>query len=481
MKRGWIFSTVCFFFAVLPCCSADEFPIEQWSAWGQHATDRCPGEAWLMYAAPEEAGWCSEKLGKAREFCDTIDSAAVVVVHDGAVLAAWGNVETRYMCHSVRKSLLSALYGVHVDEGNIDLNKTLAELGIDDEPPLTDGEKQTRVVDLLRSQSGVYHTAAYETASMKEKRPQRGSHPPGELFWYNNWDFNTLCTIFEQETGTKAFEEFQKRFAVPLEMQDYRLQDTYYHLESQHSIHPAYPFRLSARDMARFGLLFLRRGKWGDKRILSEEWIRQSTASHFKEGDTTSNSQYAYGYLWWRVVDGPFKDFRMFSARGYGGHAIDVVPAADLVFVHRVNTFWDLSPPLGRERKRVRDSERFKLLDLVLRARDSATKPNPKLVPLPGRAKRADVVKLDPSILPKYVKQYDFEKYRLGVSVVDDGLLIGNPGMGTFSLLPRSETQFIVEDIEAPVTFELDADGHPLRMIGEFAPGKKTEGRPVSP
>ena len=481
MKRGWIFSAVCFFFVVPSHCAADEFPTEQWGTWGQHATGRYPRETWLKYANPEEAGWSSEKLRQAREYFDTIDSAAVLVVYDGAMLAVWGNVETRYMCHSIRKSLLSALYGVHVSEGNIDLNKTLAELNLDDEPPLTDAEKRARVIDLLRSRSGVYHPAAYETERMIEKRPERGSHPPGELFWYNNWDFNALCTLFEQETGTKVFREFQRRFAVPLGMEDFRLQDTYYHLEEEHSIHPAYPFRMSARDMARFGLLFLREGKWQGRQILTQQWVRESTASHFKPGDTTPNSQYAYGYLWWRIVDGPFKDLQMYSARGYGGHSIDVVPLANLVFVHRVETFWDLSPPFGAEKKRVKDSERFELLDLVLRARVREPSPNPELIPLPASPKRADIVRLDPGILPRYAMEYDFEDFRLCVKTVGDGLSISGSGMGNFSLLPLSETEFIMEDVDAPVAFDLDENGDPIGMTIEFAPGKKSQGRPVSP
>ena len=49
------------------------------------------------------------------------------------------------------------------------------------------------------------------------------------------------------EAGPKVFEEFQRRLAAPLRMEDFRLQDTYYHLEDEHSIHPAYPVRMSAR------------------------------------------------------------------------------------------------------------------------------------------------------------------------------------------------------------------------------------------
>lgn len=465
--------------ALLTPGAASDYPTDQWSKWLSSTTDRYPGETWARYATPEEAGWSSEGLEKARDYFDQIDSAAVVVVYDGAILAAWGDVAKRYMCHSIRKSLLSALYGIHVAEGNIDLNKTLAELNIDDEPPLTDDEKQARVIDLLKSRSGIYHPAAYETARMKEQRPPRGSHPPGDFFWYNNWDFNALCTIFRQETKSGVFEEFQRRFAVPLGMEDFRTRDGYYHLEAKHSIHSAYPFRMSARDLARLGLLFLRRGKWADTRVLSEDWVEVSTASHFREGDSTPNAQYGYGYLWWRIIDGPFKDLGMFSARGYGGHSIDVVPLANLVFVHRVNTFWDLTPPFGHQKTRVEDSERFELWDMVLSARVSRPKPNPRLVALESPPKRDDTVKLDPDILDRYAAEYDFEKFKLRVKAAGRNLLISGPGMGSFSLLPLSETEFIMEDVEAPVAFELDDNGNPLQMTIETAPGDCRHGRPL--
>jgi CubicO group peptidase (beta-lactamase class C family) len=463
---------LCLFVLRSPC-PAGEYPVDQWKAWLARSGDRYPQASWLAYAEPEEAGWSSEGLREARAYFDSLNSAAVMAVYDGAVLAAWGDVERRFMCHSVRKSLLSALFGVHVAEGRLDLNETLAELGIDDEPPLTDAERRARVVDLLASRSGVYHPAAYETAKMKERRPARGSHAPGERFWYNNWDFNALCTIFERETGTKVFEEFARRFADPLGMEDYRLQDTYYHLEAQHSVHPAYPFRMSARDLARFGLLYLRRGQWEGRRILTPEWVETSTASHFREGDTTSNARYAYGYLWWRIVDGPFADLGMFSARGYGGHAIDVLPAADLVFVHRVDTFWDGSLPFGRERKRVKDSERFRLLELMLRARTGPPRPEPELAPLAASAPPVEFVRLEADALSKYAGEYDFGEFTLRVRVVGDSLRIGRPGRGEFGLLPRSAHEFTVEDLDAPVVFQRDADAGPLRMIAEFAPGKR--------
>lgn len=151
-----------------------------------------------------------------------------------------------------------------------------------------------------------------------------------------------LGSIFRQETGTDIFEEFKERIADPIGMEDYLVSDGYYHYESV-SIHPAYPFRITARDAARFGLLFLRNGVWGDNRIISEEWIRESTTSYSDAG-----SAGGYGYMWWIAVDGkhlPVVTLNdgAYSARGYGGHYILIIPEYDLVIVHRVNTDVNLS------------------------------------------------------------------------------------------------------------------------------------------
>src|SRR5205807_954256 len=82
--------------------------------------------------------------------------------------------------------------------GQIQLSKTLADLGIDDRSPLTAVEKSATVSDLLKARSGVYHPALYETPGMATARPARGSYAPGVLGYYNNWDLNPVGTIFER-------------------------------------------------------------------------------------------------------------------------------------------------------------------------------------------------------------------------------------------------------------------------------------------
>jgi hypothetical protein len=119
----------------------------------------------------EEAGWSSRGIEDAKGFAQSIGTAAFMLVHDGAVVATYGDVSRRYMAHSVRKSLLSALYGIYTARRSINLQRTLGELGIDDRLRLTDSEKQATVLDLLKARSGVYHPAAYRSEAGESRLP----------------------------------------------------------------------------------------------------------------------------------------------------------------------------------------------------------------------------------------------------------------------------------------------------------------------
>src|SRR5262249_40593650 len=146
----------------------------------------------------------------------------MVVVH-GSVIASWGETDRKLVLGSARKSLLSALIGIHVQTGEIDLSSTLDQLGIDDTPPsLTAAEKQATVADLLTSRSGAYHIAESEDLTLRAgARPMRESHAPGTYYYYNNWDFNALGTIFEQQAHTRIGDDFLHQIAEPLQMQDF--------------------------------------------------------------------------------------------------------------------------------------------------------------------------------------------------------------------------------------------------------------------
>ncbi|MDP1571462.1 MAG: serine hydrolase [Vicinamibacterales bacterium] len=325
------------------------------------AQDVYPGSSWEHVETVDRAGWSQPQLDEARRYSTTIATAAVMIVDGGRVVDAWGEIDRRFNVHSIRKSFLSALYGIYVEEGAIDLSLTLADLGIDDnEPSLTEVEKQAILHDVLKARSGVFHPALYETPGMAAARPARGSHAPGTFWYYNNWDFNVLGTIFERLARRNLFRSFRERIAEPIGMEDFRLADGAY-VTGTDSVHPAYPFRMTARDMARFGLLFLREGRWNNHQVVPRDWVRASITSYSDAGAAGG-----YGYMWWVAADGRhFPGVSLpagaYSARGAGGHYILVVPDYDLVVVHRVNT--DGPGP------RVNGQEFGELVRLILAAR----------------------------------------------------------------------------------------------------------------
>lgn len=228
-----------------------------WTHSSAQINSAVPGKSWSKIKSLESAGWSREKLSAAHEFANSIHSSAVVIIQHGKIVDEWGDVDHKLSSYSMRKSLMSALYGIYASRGVIDINQTLEQAGIDDSPdPLTSKEKQARIVDLLRARSGVYHVIDFETDAMKKARPERDSHAPGTFWYYNNWDFNALGTILEKKTGLKIGECFYRNIAKRIGMEDFHPDDGYY-LGGPMSVHQAYHFEITARDLARFGLLYL--------------------------------------------------------------------------------------------------------------------------------------------------------------------------------------------------------------------------------
>lgn len=299
--------------------------------------DQYPAESWSK-ADPASLGWLPERLADARKFVETLPPSSVLVIDRGREVAEWGDPARKIKISSMRKSLLSALYGIYVPLKHFDLDSSLASLGIDDDPPLTAAERQATVRMLLQARSGVYHSYVAGTPAMRDGWPKQGAHPPGSFWFYNNWDFNALGTIFEKEFGTRIAEAFDARIARPIGMQDFRMDDMYYlrapadaSPDFDKSIHPAYHFRMTARDLARFGYLFLRNGEWRGQIVIPKAWVGESTQAYSQAGPDQG-----YGYLWW--VDGFGLAARSFSARGALAKYLVVIPSRDLVVVYLNHT-----------------------------------------------------------------------------------------------------------------------------------------------
>lgn len=125
-------------------------------------------------------------------------------------------------------------------------------------------------------------------------------------------------------------------------MQDYRPEDGQY-VTGPDSIHRAYPMHMSARDLARFALLYPNNGSRAGRQIVPAEWARESTRS-----DSAAEVGWGYAYLWWTAGANGLLPERSFFAWGAGGQFAFVVPAYDLVVVSRVDRDLHLAEPRSR-------------------------------------------------------------------------------------------------------------------------------------
>jgi hypothetical protein len=106
--------------------------------------DLYPKEAWSK-VDPVLLGWSPEKLAEARKFVESLPPSSVVVIDHGREVAEWGDSARKIKVSSMRKSLLSALYGIYAPLNHFDLDASLGSLGIDDEPPLTRRRSRQRL------------------------------------------------------------------------------------------------------------------------------------------------------------------------------------------------------------------------------------------------------------------------------------------------------------------------------------------------
>ncbi len=310
--------------------------------------DRLQSPTALPHVSPAAAGYSEEGLAKLRTVLAESGSDGLILLHKGQIFFQWGDTHKKQLVHSIRKPILSSLYGACAMRRTIPLDATLASLDIDDAPnALTAEERGATLRHVLQSRSGVFLPAAAESEGMAATRPARGSHLPGGFYYYNNWDFNVAGHIFEARCGSTIYDAFERDIARPLGLADYAGRigsvkedagdlsefDGFYQFEPSRSRFPAYHFRLSAYDLALIGQLFLQRGQWHGKQIVSADWIDQSTAP---VSITDKRFGLAYGMLWDVLLPESPDERPSFFHTGVGVHMLGVYPKHDLVMVHRV-------------------------------------------------------------------------------------------------------------------------------------------------
>src|ERR1700722_10914033 len=137
---------------------------------------RVPGVEWER-AKPESMGYSTARLEALRAWLKTQQTAAMMIVVHGKVIFEYGDLSHISKVASVRKSVLSMLYGNYVFDGKIDLGKTVKELGLDDKTPFLPIEEHATLEHLITARSGIYLPSGND--ELDALTPKRGSEDPG--------------------------------------------------------------------------------------------------------------------------------------------------------------------------------------------------------------------------------------------------------------------------------------------------------------
>lgn len=294
-------------------------------------------------------GWDIVKKNEFQRYVvDSTNLTGLVIAHRGKLIHAYGDIRDNSYIASCRKSVLAMIYGEYVMNGQIDLDRTLEEMEIDDVTKLLPVEKKARIRDLITARSGVFLTGS-NAGDLREFAPERGSVNPGEYWLYSNWDFNLAGYIFEKETGKNIYDEVEKQLAIPLGMQDWDRSLQQKSGDTTISRYFAYHMWFSTRDLARIGQLMLNGGKWNGEKVIAEEWIREITSQVTSSEEVNKNvpimaetgNDKGYGYMWWLWENLPHPNLEgAYSALGAWGQSITVYPEMDVVLAYKTNSIY---------------------------------------------------------------------------------------------------------------------------------------------
>ncbi len=254
---------------------------------------------------------------------------------------------------SVTKSVVSTLVGIAIDEGHLRLDDTLDRLLPAYVPDMSPDVRSITLQQLLTMTSGLPADGAPGTGRpgrdwVRHTLQQGVVQAPGTGFAYASAGSHLLSAILVEATGRPVLDYAREKLFDPLDIdtrpaaQPDSLEPTailrYEQAEfawprDPQGIHVGFGFiKLTARDMAKLGNLFLEDGRWQGEQIVPADWVREATSPVVRAGDPAVPGE-DYGYQWWVTRAG---SHGAFAAVGLGGQIIEVVPDLGLVVVASV-------------------------------------------------------------------------------------------------------------------------------------------------
>ncbi len=302
-------------------------------------------------ATPEDRGLDPERLSELvsliREGRRFPDLHSLLIVRHGYLVVeeyfdVW-NAERLHTLQSVTKSFTSALIGIAIERRDIEgVDEPIIDFFPEQRDALAADPRWAglRLEDLLTMRSGTdYHERGQDSPHFQLNRQPRGwdrfylARPmvrePGTYWQYDSGGVILMSALLKQRTGLHADGYAERHLFAPLGI----TQASWFRNQEGHP-HTGGGLNLLPQDMARFGLLYLRGGRWRDQQVVPRSWVEASVQRHVTFEPAQGRSV-GYGYLWWLLAPDPEGAGveGIYAAMGFRAQYIFVIPEHDMVVV----------------------------------------------------------------------------------------------------------------------------------------------------
>jgi CubicO group peptidase (beta-lactamase class C family) len=271
----------------------------------------------LPRSTPEAQGISSASIlafvEAAEEQIDALHSL-MVLRHGHVVAEGWWEPYRRedpHVLYSLSKSFTSPGVGLAVAEGLLSVDDTVLSFFPEDAPPEpSDNLKAMRVRDLLTMSTG-HHPEVIEgftygmsgVPATREFLTLPVAHKPGTFFVYNTPATYMQSAIVQKVTGMTLLDYLRPRLFEPL-----GIWNPTWDTDPDGIAFGGFGLSVTTEDIARFGQLYLQKGRWEGQQLLPAEWVEAATSRQMSNGSNpASDWDQGYGYQFWRCRHGVYR------------------------------------------------------------------------------------------------------------------------------------------------------------------------------
>ena len=291
----------------------------------------------LPRSSPEAQGVSSAGI---RAYVEAADQQVntmhsfMLVRHGHVVAEGWWKPESADKPHvlwSLSKSFTSTAVGLAVAEGKLSIDDPVLKYFPDEAPEKPPEKlKLMRVRDLLTMSTGHDVEVKFTTNApwVQTFLAHPVPHKPGTHFQYNTPGTHMLSAIVRKATGETVLDYLKPRLFEPL-----GIENPQWGASPQGNTIGGYGLYVRTEDIAKFGQLYLQKGKWNGKQLVPTAWVEQATSKQVSNGsDPTKDWDQGYGFQFWRCRHNAYR------GDGKDGQFCIVLPELDAVIAITANT-----------------------------------------------------------------------------------------------------------------------------------------------